>query len=80
MVAVCKANNRDCWCCIKVFLSLKLNLNLQLNITVRQRQFFSFVARLEAILATLIPILFTNRIVQTTSANIGFFILFDFFL
>ncbi len=25
MAAVCKAHNRDCWCCIKVFQSLKLN-------------------------------------------------------
>ncbi len=78
MAAVCKAHNIDCGCCIRVFQSLKLNPNLQLNIAVRQRQFFSFLARLEAILATLIPIFFSDRIVRTTSANIGVFILFDF--
>jgi hypothetical protein len=79
MMVVCKAHDKNCWCCIKVFQSLRLDPNLRLYITVRQRQFFSFVSRLEAILATLIPIFFSDKIVQTTSANIGFFILFDFF-
>jgi len=79
IMAVYKTHNENGWRCIQVFQSLNRNLNPSLHIKVRQRQFFSFLSRLEAILATLIPIFFSDKIVKTTSVNIGFFILFDFF-
>lgn len=74
-----RTHDRCCWLCKHIFYRFHLNPNLRLHVKVQQREFFSFVSRLEAILATLIPIFFSDHIIRTTSANFSFFILFDFF-
>ena len=79
MLALCSTHNRCRWCARKLFQHLNLNYHVKPHIEVRQREFFSFVSRLGAILAMLIPIFLNDQINQTKSANIGFFILFDFF-
>lgn len=80
ILTISKAHKKNVWYCTRANEIRNLNqINLRLHIKVHQRQFFSFLSRLEAIVATLIPIFFSDKIARTTSANIGFFILFDFF-
>jgi len=52
MIAVCKVHDKCYWFCTKIFQHLKLNSNVTLHIKVHQKQFFSFVSRLETILAS----------------------------
>jgi hypothetical protein len=52
MIAVCKVHDKCYWFCTKIFQHLQLNSNVRLHIKVHQKQFFSFVSRLETILAS----------------------------
>ncbi|CAF2106814.1 unnamed protein product [Rotaria magnacalcarata] len=80
MMALYKTHENYGWCLRQIFHPrFHINPHVRLHIKVHQRQFFSVVSRLETILATLIPIFFSEKIVRTTSTNISFVILFDFF-